>query len=123
MSAGSIPDRRTTSGSTVVISVSGGVLTKVPLKDRPIAVRTAPTMTGVDMATNLGLLGCTWHSVDETCVTKIAETVVSTIPGQEVSGSGTWKCSSRSRNASLVPCWARVLTKLNSPSPNCRFVP
>ena len=38
-------------------------------------------------------------------------------------GSGTWKCSSRSRNASLAPCCARVLTKLNSPGPNCRLVP
>jgi hypothetical protein len=46
---GSTPERRTTSGSTVVISVSGGVLTSVPLNDRPIAVRTAPTMTGVAM--------------------------------------------------------------------------
>ncbi len=49
MSAGSTPDRRTTSGSTVVIRVSGGVLTSVPLKDRPIAVLAAPTMTGVGM--------------------------------------------------------------------------
>ena len=47
--AGSTPDRRTTSGSTVVIRVSGGVLTSVPLKDRPIAVLAAPTMTGVPM--------------------------------------------------------------------------
>jgi acyl-CoA synthetase (AMP-forming)/AMP-acid ligase II len=30
------------------------------------------------------------------------------------------KCSSRNRNASLVPCSARVLTKLNSPGANCR---
>ena len=44
-----MPDRRTTSGSTVVIRVSGGVLTSVPLKDRPIAVLAAPTMTGVGM--------------------------------------------------------------------------
>ena len=46
---GSIPDLRTTSGSTVVISVSGGVLTSDPLKERPIAVRVAPTITGVGM--------------------------------------------------------------------------
>src|ERR1700743_1075382 len=43
--------------------------------------------------------------------------------GCQPSGSGTWKCSSRSRNASLVPCCARVLTKLNSSWPNCRLVP
>ncbi len=49
MTDGSIPDLRTTSGKTVVISVSGGVLTSVPLKERPIAVRTAPTITGVAM--------------------------------------------------------------------------
>jgi hypothetical protein len=36
-----------------VIRVSGGVLTSVPLKDRPIAVLTAPTMTGVDIFSNL----------------------------------------------------------------------
>ena len=44
-------------------------------------------------------------------------------PSYHASGSGTWKCSSRSRNASLVPCCARVLTKLNSSGPNCRLVP
>src|SRR5215217_8038020 len=47
---GSTPDRRTTSGSTVVISVSGVVLTNVPLNERPIAVRAAPTMTGVGIS-------------------------------------------------------------------------
>src|SRR5437660_12738345 len=50
MTEGSMPDLRTTSGSTVVISVSGGVLTSVPLNERPIAVRTAPTITGVAMS-------------------------------------------------------------------------
>ena len=40
--------------STVVISVSGGVLTSVPLNDRPIAVLAAPTMTGVGMFLDLG---------------------------------------------------------------------
>src|SRR6476646_566385 len=45
MADGSTPARRTTSGSTVVISVSGGVLTRVPLNDRPMAVLAAPTMT------------------------------------------------------------------------------
>jgi hypothetical protein len=33
--------------------VSGGVLTSVPLKDRPIAVLAAPTMTGVPMFSDL----------------------------------------------------------------------
>src|SRR4051794_4846724 len=47
---GSTPDRRTTSGNTVVINVSGVVLTNVPLKERPIAVRAAPTMTGVGIS-------------------------------------------------------------------------
>jgi hypothetical protein len=56
MTAGSTPDLRSTSGSTAVISVSGGVLTSVPLKERPIAVRTAPTITGVPMfSTSNGL--------------------------------------------------------------------
>ena len=32
-----------------ILKVSGGVLTRVPLKDRPIAVLAAPTMTGVGM--------------------------------------------------------------------------
>src|SRR5690348_10379030 len=49
MSAGSTPDRRMTSGSTVVISVSGGVLTSVPLNERPMAVLAALTITGVGM--------------------------------------------------------------------------
>ena len=48
---------------------------------------------------------------------------VSLVTRYGVSGSGTSKCSSRSRNASLVPCCARVLTKLNSPGANCRLVP
>jgi hypothetical protein len=52
-SAGLTPDRRTTSGSTVVMRVSGGVLTSVPLKDRPIAVLAAPTITGVPMFSDL----------------------------------------------------------------------
>ncbi len=55
--------------------------------------------------------------------TKVADTVSLPVGEGRHSGSGTWKCSSRSRNASLVPCWARVLTKLNSPGANCRFVP
>src|SRR5690349_24891501 len=46
---GSTPERRTTSGSTVVISVSGGVLTSVPLNERPMAVQAALTITGVGM--------------------------------------------------------------------------
>ena len=41
----------------------------------------------------------------------------------ERQGSGTSKCSSRSSKAFLVPCSARALTKLNSPSSNCRLVP
>ena len=39
------------------------------------------------------------------------------------SGSGTSKWSSRSWNARLTPCSARVLTKLNSPFSNWRLVP
>ena len=54
MADGSTPALRTTSGSTVVISVSGGVLTSVPLNDRPMAVLAAPTMTGVGMFLDLG---------------------------------------------------------------------
>ncbi len=55
-------------------------------------------------------------------VTKLADSVSAAAGGAQ-SGSGTSKCSSRRRNASLVPCWARVLTKLNSPGANCRLVP
>src|ERR1700738_523842 len=66
---GSTPDRRTTSGSTAVMSVSGGVLTSVPLKERPIAVRTAPTITGVAMG-NLELsVGGSAHIVPSTVFT------------------------------------------------------
>jgi hypothetical protein len=36
------------------MSVSGGVLTSVPLNERPIAVLAAPTMTGVGMFLDLG---------------------------------------------------------------------
>jgi hypothetical protein len=39
----------------VVISVSGGVLTSVPLNDRPMAVLAAATMTGVGMFLDLGI--------------------------------------------------------------------
>src|SRR4051812_32016815 len=49
MAFGSTPARRTTSGSTAPSKASGGVLTSVPLNERPIAVRTAPTMTGSGM--------------------------------------------------------------------------
>src|ERR1700752_1421369 len=65
---GSIPDRRTTSGSTVVISVSAGVLTSTPLNDRPIAVLAAPTMTGV------GMFSTSAFGVND--VTKVADTVL-----------------------------------------------
>ena len=41
----------------------------------------------------------------------------------QASGSGTSKYSSRSSKAFLVPCSARVLTKLNSPSSKRRLVP
>src|SRR6185295_1409778 len=68
MADGSIPDRRTTSGSTVVISVSGGVLTSVPLNDRPMAVLAAPTMTGV------GMFSTSAFGVSD--VTKIADNVL-----------------------------------------------
>src|SRR5215213_5956084 len=63
---GSTPDRRTTSGSTVVISVSGVVFTNVPLNERPMAVRVAPTMTGV---------GISRPRLRWSDFTKIAETV------------------------------------------------
>src|SRR5690349_162865 len=70
-SFGSTPERRTTSGSTAVISVSGGVLTSVPLNERPIAVLAAPTMTGSDIISTSG-----FGVID---VTKIAETVLSPV--------------------------------------------
>jgi hypothetical protein len=44
--AGSMPARRTASGSTAAASASDGTSASVPLNDRPIAVRTALTITG-----------------------------------------------------------------------------
>ena len=38
-------------------------------------------------------------------------------------GSGTSKCALHSSKACFAPCSARVFTKLNSPSSNCRLVP
>ncbi|EUA51740.1 hypothetical protein I552_2686 [Mycobacterium xenopi 3993] len=52
IAAGSTPDRRTVSSSTVVANTSAGVLTNEPLNDVPIAVRTAFTITGLGMASN-----------------------------------------------------------------------
>src|SRR5579884_776990 len=58
MAAGSNPDRRTASCSTVVASTSAGVLTNEPLNDVPMAVRTALTMTGLGMSSTFGMSGC-----------------------------------------------------------------
>jgi hypothetical protein len=63
------------------MSVSGVVLTKVPLKDRPIAVLAAPTMTGV------GMFSTSAFGVND--FTKVADTVLLSVGDRRHSGSGT----------------------------------